>query len=202
MKNYLNKIITFLQHYFVILKNNLVFVLGEFTKLKMKLVHLITENSFLYFLYIFLVLYSVFRWREIGECTLSDKITFFIVIYLMGSSLEIYIISKMPITKKFLILLVGKKFAITYIPTSFKQVLKYLSLLVSLTVCELVTQQISHNWEVHQLEALRNAYDKLYGLDRVNWDPEIKTQFFKERSNLIRPNYGFMTYLAHKAHFE
>ena len=120
----------------------------------------------------------------------------------MGTSLQLYILFKVPKLKNFFILMLGKQFIKIYLPIYFKGVLDCFTPVFYLTLCEITTEHICYQWQLYEVDACYKTYQELDGLEPPQWNENIQIQYLKERANITSWNHGFMTYLAHKIHFE
>lgn len=102
-----------MNNFFLLFQKLFLRLLRIYIKFKIKLLHITTENIYGYYIYIFLVMYCVFGCRGNVECSASHVIAFLMVIYVMGVSLENFLLSQM--AKNFLNNLVGKNFVIHYL---------------------------------------------------------------------------------------
>lgn len=201
MTKLLNNIINFVKYCFLVSKTYLLIVFAQWIKLQIKLLYFVIQNLFVYFIYIVLVMYYIFGPRGSEQNTLSYAIILFLVIYLMGTSLQLYIIFKVPKLKNFFILMLGQQFIETYLPIDFKGVLACFTPVFYLTLCEITTEHIFYQWQLYEVDACYKTYQELYGLEPPQWDENIQIQYLKERANITSLNHGLMTYLAHKIHF-
>lgn len=123
MAKLLNNIMNFVKYSFLVSKTHLLIVFAQWIKLQIKLLYFLTQNLFVYFIYIVLVMYCIFGPRGSEQETWSYTIILFLVTYLMGTSLQLYIILKVPKLKNFFILMLGKQFIKIYLPIDLKGVL-------------------------------------------------------------------------------
>ena len=101
---------------FLLLKNCFLFLIRIYFKFNILLLHLFSENHFLYLVYMFLVVYGLYDCKSHDvECTLSHDIAFIIVLYFLAASAWIYMICNIPLTRKYLDNLVGKDYVIKYL---------------------------------------------------------------------------------------
>ena len=191
---------------FTFLKNNLltkyfILLLSTFTKLQIQLLNCVEKKNLVYFGYIILMIYSFFGCLGYGTCNFYHAVGFFIVSYIMGTSIEIYFLSQIPITRRLLIKLIGENFFIAFVPSTGKQALKLNLPLYGLISLELLTTFLMHSFEINAQEACYKSYVELYGLDGQTWPEEIKFQYLEERSSKHFYKQGIVSYVAHKMNF-
>lgn len=195
----LNKFFTFLQKN--LLSKYLILLLSKFTKLQIQLLNCIEKNNFLYFGQIVLMIYSFFGCLGHGTCNFSHAVGFFVVSYVMGTSIEIYFLSQIPIMRRLLIKLIGEDFFIAFVPSTAKQTLKLNLPLYGFFSLELLTTFLIHCFQINVHEACYKVYTELQGLDAQTWSEEIKLQYMEEQSSKHFYNQGIVSYLAHKINF-
>ena len=103
MINTVNKIISSikLNPNFLVFKKFYLAFLRNFFKLQIRLLHAVSESKILYYIYIFLIIYGVFGCKGNVNYTTSQYVAFIIVLYFMGTSLQLYILCNTSITRTF-----------------------------------------------------------------------------------------------------
>lgn len=147
-------------------------------------------------------MYCGFGCKGNPEWSPSHVITFLLVAFVMGTSVEMHIISPVIITRKFLVKLIGEEFLLRFLPKNYKQLLKFFLPILCLTGWEVITSGLFYIYEISVQEASYKAYQGLYGFEAQEWPEEIKVQYLKKKLDNLSYHYGLMTYLAHKVNVE
>ena len=149
--------------------------------------------------YIFLVFYSLYGGTGDGGHTTSHKIAYYIVIYLMGGSLDLYILCKIRITRTWLENLLGKDYIINYKVDFNRQLLKFWSVPFVFKACDIATLGFAHKQMVVEIDILHREYDQIYGSDPQKWDEHITAECTQKHSDIIKKGgAGIITQIAHK----
>lgn len=188
LKNYINK-------FYLFLKNTSLKILKIYFKFTIRLVHFFTENTLAYLLYIFLIAYGCYGGRDTNVYEPSHFIAFFIVLYLWGSAFELYVLCKIPKTRRFLDNLVTKEYVTKYLGehTSSKLLLKYSVPMIALGSLEVFTAREAFNANTAQLN---DTYDKTHGADGEKWDAKTKAAYHKEAGRIRDTRQGIVTHMV------
>ena len=97
-----------------IFKKFILFIIAIYFKFQIRLVYLFMTSSSFYLLYIYLVAYGLYG-GSISGYNNTHLVAFCIVFYLIGTIIELYILCKIPMTRKFLDNLLTKQYIIKYL---------------------------------------------------------------------------------------
>ena len=130
-------------------------------------------------LYIFLLAYGSYGGRDTGCSEITHYIAFFLAAYLMGTALELYILSQIKVTWKWLNNLLTTEYASKYLDPHVvpKYVLKLFIPVMGLGLLEVYSADYSLAKDATEV---LNKYSKTYGADSSNWDEEIKKAYVSE----------------------
>ena len=146
----------------------------------------IVRNTLVYLIYILLVIYSFFSCLVGIDCNSIHPIILMLVSHLQLSSVELYFLCKVPITRNWLIKLLGDKYFLVNLPKGSKFVLKYCLPVLLLFFLEVVTTVVIGDLTISASEACYVRYQELYGFDGLIWDDNIKQQYLSEQSAILK----------------
>ena len=181
----------------------LIVLLSCCLKLQIKILNTVVDNLFLYYIYISFIIYSYFGCVDPTECGFSHFCTLIVVGDLMGGSVEIYFLCRIPRTKKWVIQLVGRKYFIENFPTGAELVLKYYLPLIFLLILELLTTYLLQFYYSSLGEYIFVIYQQIYGSDARLWSEHIKEFYLLEQLEMLLTAYpqGIVSYIAEKMNF-
>jgi len=208
MKENLNTVLNLLKKYFLICKCFLpilvrpfLFVLKNYLKFQVRLLHLITTNNIVYFIHLFLLIHFLFNHKQTNALSLTDLACFISVMYILSISFMVQLVHKISKLKNAFIFLLGDKFVSVYLSLESKQFLKCFGPIIVFVSLEIVSEHIGNYLESQRYEACLNKYKLLHGEEISKWTEQTKSSFFLERSNINHSYRGVMSYLSNKIFF-
>lgn len=196
MKYFLTKIDNFKSW----LSLNIMFLLSYSLKFQISLLTVIAKNTYLYTIYIFLIIYANFSCSGVTQCNNTHVISLMIVLYLEGTCLEIYFLCKVPKTRKWVIKLVGENYFIAYFPNGNELLLKYFVPIFFLLILEILSMILIDSFYFGLNESIYNSYRELYGYDSMIWPNYVKEMFLKDQFNVVHSAYnkGIVSFLGNQ----
>ena len=159
------------------------FIFKLYFKVNIRLLHFITENMFGYLVYLFVMVYGTYGGRDTGVYETSHYISLFITMYLLGQAVELYVLCKIPFTRKLLDNLLTKEYILKYLGehTMSKLFLKMAVPLVGTAAIEVYTAEQSLE---RNSDAVKKVYTLCHGDDAREWPPKIKKEFTEENKQI------------------
>ena len=96
-----------------ILKKFFLLILAIYLKINIRILHLFINSFLSYLVYIFLVAYSLYGVKG-SDCNNTHVVSIFITSYFVITSVKLYVLCKVPVTRKFLDDLLTKEYIIKY----------------------------------------------------------------------------------------
>lgn len=118
---------------------HIMFMLRNYFTLHLRLLNTITNNYWLYFIYILAIILSHFGCWGNTKCLSIHKLILILVLYLQNFSIELYVFCSISITRRWLVELVGEKYFLTHFLDSSQLVVKYYLPLFSFFLVENVS---------------------------------------------------------------
>lgn len=200
MREKVNKIISSIKvnPNFLVLKKFFLAFLRNYFKFHIRLLYAVSGSKVLYSIYIFLMTYSIFGCKGNVDCNISHYVALLIALYVMGTSIELYILCYISRTRIFLDNLVGKDSIIKYKAASTRQFLKIYSVVFVLTACDIITAQFEQALILQKAHLIDSEYFELYGSDGQAWDKQIGEEYLQKHRENLQRGHGLITWVAHK----
>ena len=159
-------------------KRCFLFGVKQYLKFNIILIYIFSEYSVFYLFYLFLVMYGSYGGRETGFET-SHYTGFFITSYLLGTSIEIFLICKIASTRKFLDNLLGKEYIISYLEKhAFTlPVVKFVLPIIATGVTEIATTSFAFDKAIKAITSVKDNYDRAEPGPPSDWDSKTKEKY-------------------------
>ena len=162
----------------------------------------IVNNNWLYFIFITLLIYGSFSCLGNHVCNSTHVVSWVIVSYLQATSIEIFIICRTPILRKWIIQVVGREYFVASFQKQGELVLRYLLPFFFFLFIEVLSTFLLRNLTSYLHEVCTNKYKDIYGSNGQLWPDAIKEQYWAEQSEiLIGSGQGIVCYVAQKMTF-
>lgn len=150
---------------------------------------LVTENKYVYFIYICCIIYSFFGHHQNTIYTTLDIITLYSVVYLILASISIYTACKVTTCRIFIDNLVGSKYIIQYLGvcTASAILAKVVVPVAIFTTAEVVTDHSTQFLMNNKLQGVTNSY-KLVHPDMCTMPRKMQSVMFQELAKIRREN--------------
>ena len=181
---------------------NISFLFKSYIQLHITSLNAISKNPWLYSLYIFAIIFSQFGCFGTSNCSSIHVITMILVRYAQSSCLELYVLCRIPMTKKWIVKLVGSDYFTANFPSGTELLAKYFLPLYFLFAIDILSAFLLLHFDLGVNQVICDYYDKLYGADRLNWAAEIKYELMDKieampthQEGVVKILGGSMTYL-------
>ena len=207
MTNLSNRITTFIRsfNFFSSLKTYSLLFLKNFIKLNIRVLFLVTENKYVYLIYIFCIIYSFFGHSQNSIYTTLDLIGLYGVAYLIFASISIYLACKIKPCRVFIDNLVSSEYIIKYLGvcTGSAMLVKVIVPVTVITAAEIVTDHSAQFLMNNKLAGVIDSY-KLVHPDLSTMPPKMQSAMFEEITRIRRenPQGGMITLFSNQLHKE
>lgn len=186
----------------ILIINYMILLFGYYLRFQIVFLNKIVNNYWLFFIYIILLIHAFFGCIGSEVCASANVMSWFLVTYLQVTSIEIFVLCKVSISRKWVIQVVGSDYFLANFPKKAELVLKYFLPLLFLLFLEMLTTILSGHLTSYLHRISTSKYRDIYGYDGVVWPDIIKEQYLAEQWEILSvPSHGIVCHIAHKINF-
>lgn len=193
-KNILNNFLVFIKESYFFIKKCYLVLCKWYLKAHIRTLYFITEKTLPYCLYLFIMFYCLYGGRDTGVFKTSHYVSLFFVMYIIGSSFQIYLLCKIPLTRRFLDNLLTKEYVFKYLGhhSGTIQAMKLGAPILAAGAVEAATA----GYALHRnIEVVREAHHAMNGPDPQQWPPEARERYINAVEKVrAESRHGLMTH--------
>ena len=160
------------------------FLFRNYAKFHLFIINKAVSNYILYSIYILLIMHGYFGQLGHQEHEFYHFITKGIVVYLQISSIEMFVVCRIPIARNYLIQVFGKEYFLTNLPKS-QLLFKFVSPIFFLLTLEIFTMELRSRFVSHLHNACTTRYEQLYGDNGLVWPDIVKYEYHAEQAQIL-----------------
>lgn len=160
------------------------FLFKYYAKCHLFIIRKAVSSHGLYFIYILFVLHGYFGQLGQQENEFYHFVSKCLVFYLKISSIEMFVVCRIPIAKNYLIKVFGQDYFVTNLPKS-QLVFKYVSPIFFLLAIEIFTMTLRSRMVSYLHAACTTRYEQLHGFDALAWPDLVKQEYHTEQADIL-----------------